>query len=212
MKYAVPCGTHDFQCVAHDAVRGLELGREQAHVGPLDEPGVARRTAAPAGSMSGSPLASRGPSAKMAMPRASWACCTASSATCTRPSAAGQLLGRAHVVEPAALARVEARARVLREGAGRVAVAHARSPDLALGGDDGQVGLRGRQGHLAARLLGRDLRDRHLVGGLVLRAPSARRRGTGTTAVALKEYCVRGWVMLPSNPRAASRIVVPTSP
>jgi hypothetical protein len=34
----------------------------------------------------------------------------------------------------------------------------------------------------------------------------------GYAAVALKEYCVRGWVMLPPNPRAASRIVVLTSP
>jgi hypothetical protein len=79
VKYAVPCGTHDFQWSRTTrsaawswAVNRRTSGRWMSHVS-LSDGGTG-------GSMSGSPLASRGPSEKVAMPRASWVCCTASSA------------------------------------------------------------------------------------------------------------------------------------
>ena len=51
-------------------------------------------------------------------------------------------------------------------------------------GDDGEVGLRGRDRHLPAGVLGRDPRDPHLVGGLVLgRPPRGVEEGVGQRRV-----------------------------
>ena len=185
----MPFGTQILPRVAHHAVRRLQLGREQRGTSGALAPSRRRRRAArpPAGGRvrrrrrRGLPRRSATPSGLLR------AAAARSSATAsTAPSVIASLLRRAHVVEPAALARVQPQAGVLLEGRARSRELRTAMSCCRRARTTARYDLRGGDRDLAPRLFRGDGGDAHLVRGLVLPRPSGRRARKRNVAVALK--------------------------